>query len=73
MVIPTGPCENIAERIESFIPGRDFPQFAEPLHEFRRVEEVFRNLNQTSTSPPLEVVVELPARSKWQDVIVNSH
>ena len=70
-VIPVRPSKTLAARIGNWCPGLDFSQFAEKLDPTNSVAEVFQNLNQTSTSPQLDVIVRLPARSKWQ--AVNSH
>jgi hypothetical protein len=70
--IPVKPSDSLAERIGNL--GLDFSQFAKKLDTADQVAVVFQNLNQTPASldsPLLNVIIQLPAESKWQDV--NSH
>ena len=64
---------NIAERVGNWFLGEDFSYFVEELSEHLLVADISRNPNQTSAPPPIDVIVQRPARSMWQDVNVNSH
>ena len=68
--IPLKPSKTLANRIENL--GPDYSQFAEeldPADSFAEVlPEAFQSLDQTSTSPLLHVIVQLPTLSKWQHV-----
>ena len=68
-VIPVNPSDNLAERVRNL--GPRVSQYAEKLDSADLVANVFSNPNQNSTYPQLDVIVQLPGPSKWQDV--NRH
>ena len=56
------PSKSLGERI------KNLGVIAEELDEANSVAAVFQNVNQTPTIPQLNVIIEFPAQSKWQDV-----
>ena len=65
-VVPIAESESFGERF------KNLGVIAEELDEVNSVAAVFQNVNQTPTIPQLNVIIEFPAQSKWQDAYVNS-
>jgi hypothetical protein len=57
--IPAKPGTTLAKRLKEM--GPDISAFAEELDPFDFVGEVFKDRNQTSTSPQLDIIIRIPA------------
>ena len=62
-MIPVKPSDTLAQRLEAL---GDFFQFAGKVDPVDRVSHVFQT--QAPTSPHLDVLVQVPTLSKWQDM-----
>src|SRR6266436_7127046 len=70
-MIPVIPVEDVGKRVKEL--GTDLAQFAEVLEMGQPVATYFQDVDQTPTNPRLNVIIQHPAQSKWQDVHSHYH